>query len=384
MYKRRALIFIGCALAVLLPIFGLTAYYSFSDPLHLFYSGEKKSIQEKSMLLPNMRLQARGIMNLYDFDSVMLCTSIFENTSSEYASRQLGGKFANLSISGGSFYERSFILDRVLKQKKIKKVIYSLDFYYLKNLMFKMSADFAHLYTGNQFDMAMIYNSKDFAKMFFTGKELRRYVTPDEMINWMVEYHACRFGGLRNWVVNIEKQGISQFLYEDVPYVIHKLENKTEPETDSLEAICSVFNRDIVNFIKNNPETEFYLFFPPYWRYVFAAWKQSSIKDYEIHKDVVRYFVHLSEKYDNLKIFGFETENFVDDIANYKDTTHYHPDINEYMVRCFKNGKNMLTAENVEEYLTKSEKLAEDFDFAGFAREANKILKENNMSLIQY
>ena len=77
-----------------------------------------------------MRQQAAGIINNYEFDSIILGTSMLENTSAKEAGEKLGGKFMNISLSGSNFYERSFVLEYALRKKEIKKIIYSLDEYF--------------------------------------------------------------------------------------------------------------------------------------------------------------------------------------------------------------------------------------------------------------
>ena len=40
-----------------------------------------------------MRLQAAGVINNFDFDSVVFGSSMLENTSAKEASKKLGGNF---------------------------------------------------------------------------------------------------------------------------------------------------------------------------------------------------------------------------------------------------------------------------------------------------
>ena len=51
----------------------------------------------------NMRQQAAGIINNYEFDSIILGTSMLENTSAKEADEKLGSKFMNISLSGSNF-----------------------------------------------------------------------------------------------------------------------------------------------------------------------------------------------------------------------------------------------------------------------------------------
>jgi len=83
-----------------------------------------------------------------------------------------------------------------------------------------------------------------------------------------------------------------------------------------------------LRIVEQYAQTRFYLFFPPYSRLNYAILKQSDPQRFEEYLGILRMVIHDAEKYSNVKVFGFETEDFLDDIANCKDTTHYHQRIN--------------------------------------------------------
>lgn len=86
------------------------------DPYMLFH----KQWFHPGKMLKNMRIQSYGLIKFADFDSIILGSSMLENTSADEASEKLGEKFANLSISGSSYYEKYKVLNFALKQKKSK------------------------------------------------------------------------------------------------------------------------------------------------------------------------------------------------------------------------------------------------------------------------
>lgn len=73
----------------------------------------------------SMREQAAGIINSFEFDSVILGTSMLENTSAREASQKIGGIFVNISLAGSSFYERAIVLKKVLQKKHCTCHIFS-------------------------------------------------------------------------------------------------------------------------------------------------------------------------------------------------------------------------------------------------------------------
>ena len=111
------------------------------------------------------------------------------------------------------------------------------------------------------------------------------------------------------------------------------------------------------------------MLFPPYFKYLFAQYKQKNQPAYDIHKDVIRYMATMSAQYTNLKVFGFENEPFTYDVSLYKDIPHYHESINSLMLHRMANNENLLTPDNVESYLAECERQAAQFDMAAFEQQ---------------
>ena len=106
-------------LSIILLVIGFYSY----DPLQIFH----KPWGRETTFHLNMRQQAAGITNNYQFDSIIIGSSMLENTSSNESSDKLGGRFVNISLSGSTYYERLLVMEYLFEKKPIKKVIYSLD-----------------------------------------------------------------------------------------------------------------------------------------------------------------------------------------------------------------------------------------------------------------
>ncbi|MGN0009258.1 MAG: hypothetical protein ACI33N_06350 [Desulfovibrionaceae bacterium] len=321
------------------------------DPLQIFMHNKFDSTKFDS----NMRLQARGMIKNCTFDSVILGTSMLENTSSREASQLLHKRFINISMSGSSFYERSLVLDYIFSQKNIAGVIYSLDSSsYLQQKMerstYKLD-QWYFLYDDNFFNDFKIYFSKKYLK--YIRKNNTHIVDMDRPCAWM---EICRdyFGGIEHMVKNLAENLDSK--------------NYRFISGNSINHI-SYINKYIVKHIKNHPETTFYMIFPPYFKYLFARYKQKNQPAYDIHKDVIRYMATMSAQYTNLKVFGFENEPFTYNISLYRDLYHYHESINSLMLHRMANNENLLTPDNVESYLAECERQATQFDMAAFEQQ---------------
>ncbi len=89
-------------------------------------------------------------------------------------------------------------------------------------------------------------------------------------------------------------------------------------------------------------------FFPPYSS---LYWSDMQLDGH--FEDLIRakrYFIERAfEK--GASVFDFQAADLTGDLNNYKDTTHYTPEINDWMVRCFANSRYLVTEGSLEEYL---------------------------------
>lgn len=81
----------------------------------------------------DIRIQAAGVINNYNFDSVILGSSMLENTSAKEAGDKLDGQWVNLSLSGSYLNERNVIMKYLFEKKNIYQIIYFLDVFTLNN-----------------------------------------------------------------------------------------------------------------------------------------------------------------------------------------------------------------------------------------------------------
>ena len=94
-------------------IFALLMVIYVSDPYMLFH----KHWFHHNKINYNMRIQDYGLVKYGKFDGIILGTSMLENTSAAEAGSKLNVNFANLSISGSSYFERFKVLNTALKSR---------------------------------------------------------------------------------------------------------------------------------------------------------------------------------------------------------------------------------------------------------------------------
>lgn len=324
---------------------------------------------------PNMRYEAINIIRNCQFDSIILGTSMLENTSAKEASALIGGEFINISMGGSDFFERSIVLKKAL-QYPIKRVIYSLDSYYIDCSTGQGDSSLK--------EWRKLYEQTMDIHSLFTNLNPKRYkkYNSDRPNAWFYQPNQmCRFGGLDNWVKNIDKQGIKPFLTKELPAQALLAKNKSkqiqaDPENELI--MRHYIEENLLNLIRNNPTTEFHLIFPPYYKYTYAVMRQNNSKKFYLHQQAIRYITNCTEILPNLFVYGFENQQFSSDIANYKDTTHYSPEINTLLLESIAQKKHLLTKENVDTYLRECEMQAYEFDIAQFSAEAQSLIDAAN------
>jgi hypothetical protein len=327
-----------------------------NDPLQIFH----KDYNGKTTLSINMRQQAAGLLKNFNYDSIILGTSMLANTSSKEASDILGGSFLNISIFGGDFYERGIILKKALKQKNIKQVIYSLDDNYL-TLSKAQTLGFEYLYDDNLINDFKIYLNKKYLLECFLGFSHKSECSGKEVdiyrpTAWYKESrYTCHFGGLQNWFKNQENQ-LAYTHYKTIADIARKIKDGKKKRIKGvlkqhLEQTFRYIDSNLLSIVKQYQDTKFILVFPPYSRIVYARWAQYDIDLYTIHKAVLRYFSAKSDIYKNLEVYAWGGEDFLDDIKNYKDPTHYHHKINTYMLESIRDKKALLNKDNIDKYI---------------------------------
>lgn len=356
----------------------LSILFYIYDPL-MFYH---KPYFRKETFSKDMRVQAKAIIDSYDFNSLIIGTSMLENTSAKEADTKLKDKWVNLSLAGSYANERAVILNYIFKKKEIKNIIYSLDISLADKIV--NTSSFEKIYSTDNTDFfaplgiyinlrkpkfmlcALTYSTKEKC----VGKEQ----DIGKLISWIGEYSQY-FGGFENWKK-----------YENYPRVIKAqiLDSKNDfnpPKNIDIEKNKAILQEYLLSFISKNKDTNFYLVIPTYSRLYYRLYYNNKQYPYNKgfilfskYRALIKWLVLETSKYPNVKIYGFDDLNYADNIANYKDPQHYNTNMNSMQLDAIKNDTHILTPKNVDKYFQTMEEKIRAFDLKPFIQE---VLKEN-------
>ena len=371
-YKNFAIFFVGIFGVASLATLALVALLYIYDPFWLFH----KPIFRSTTYHSDMRIQAKGIIDNAEFDSLILGSSMLENTSAKEAGQKLGGKWINLSLAGSDFSERKILLNYTLKRKNIKQVIFSIDSYVLLNGDRENSTSWrvdSQLYTEGLFlEKFKRYLNKKFIKCTLRWSKKAECVGDKNDLETIAQtYRAERkyFGGFLFWIEWQKEQAVKQYS----EYVKNDFRPKSaETKRLNFDEQKIYLQESVLQVIRENPQIEFYLIFPPYPRFFYALFPFDAMyhkgrSGKEIFAEVRQILPYLAQEVanlDNAKIYGFDSLDYADNIANYIDHEHYYLDMNSMQLDAIANGTHILTPENIDEYLQTMENKIKSYDIS--------------------
>lgn len=347
------------------------------DPL-LFY--HKPYFREETYS-NDIRMQAKGIIKHYNFDSYILGTSMLGNTSAKEAKEKLGGEWVNISLAGSSLGERALVLGYALRKKPVKSVILSLDAIVGVS---ESESHFAFLYDDNELNDLKIYFNGKFIKCALLlsdsgGCKTTIKDTEDLASFGKDEQTNKRFGGIQNWFVDYKK--VAQLL--DLADAI-KTNNFAKLQRTNAKDISrdkKYLDKFLLTFVRDYPQTNFYFIVPPYSRLNYNVYRlkkksMTNSESFYTWSAVLTWLIGELESYPNAKIYGFDTLDYADNIANYSDLIHYNIDMNSMQLDAIRDNTHRLTSGNIEEYLKTMELKIQEYDVEPLVKIAKEALGE--------
>ena len=357
-YKRFILIYFSLSFVIPILISALLYIY---DPLQVWH----KPYFRDTTFIRDSRIQIKGIVKNYDFDSFILGTSMLENILSKDANQKFGNKWANISSGGFALNERAVILKYMLKHTQPKNIIYSLDIGHLVETHKNDTKNFAFLYDDNELNDLKIYLNKKFVLCAIRFSKSGDCVGSKDLDNfisnlWIKDIgHNARFGGMQKWLENKENEQIKDTIKElslmktPPPY-------NPAPFSDSIKSNQKFLEENLLIFARANPRTRFYVVIPTYSRLFYRL----NDKIFPKEKVILKWLVNEVANLKNVAIYGFDDLDYADEIANYKDLTHYNIDMNQMQLDAIANGTHILTPQNIDSYLSTMEQKIKNYDIA--------------------
>ena len=335
---------IATTATILILLLLTAALVIFVDPFFQYHA----PLRNFPYLVDNQMSQNPGMAKNMEYDSVILGSSMTVNFNTNWFEELMGLHTIKLSYSGAYPKDQSNIMEIIFdSDNQVDAVFLGVDVMtYTGGVDETKYPVPEYLYDDNFLnDVQYLYN-KDVLLNYI----LRPLADPDKtdlatvyQSWWTDEYYNIQ------WVMHN---------YEPPEAV----ETVTAPEA-YIESVDKNLQANICPYIERNPDTTFYVFFPPYsilyWNDVIREnHLEATMAEYQYIADTML-------AYDNVRVFFFANREWiVTDLNNYADYTHYHRDINRYMTECFADRVcEVVSREEMKGALDEMRAVIERFDF---------------------
>lgn len=344
--KRWNQIVIGGTIGIL---FLIATVNIIIDPF-LHYHAPLKGLEYP---LQDERYTNDGIARNTEYDAVITGTSMTQNFKPSEFDALFGCTTVKLSFSGGSYKE---INDNVLRaltyNPDIKYVVRSLDSYFLNYpANATQYTDYPeYLYDSNPFnDVNYILNKEVLPKTI-------------AVINYTRAGHKTpSWDSYSNWS-RYKTYGRDSILRSLSPQTVVVEEEIVLQDNDYL-TIQENIKQNILDTAIQYPETEFYLFFPPYSIYHWESLVRT--KQLNAQLDAEQYAVELLLEAENIHIFAFGTNiELSANPDNYTDFIHYGEWVNSDILKWMSEGEGELTKDNYLDYFSEIRQLYTNYDYS--------------------
>lgn len=335
-FKRTLILTIAALVAFGAVIYVFDPYFKYHAP----YFGLKPNVNSNIYQNP-------GLASSFEYDSVIIGSSMTENFRASWFDEAFDAKTMKLSYPAGRLHNYSFVLEKAYENNEIKNVFWGLDIDPLIDTHLKDYFEMPdYMYDDNIFtDVNYVLNKsilfEAVCDMIVKNKngEIRDI---DEAYTWDYYSNFSKESAMNNyWFPETVKTGVDYSYYMDNAKLNLNL---------------------ILPFIEEHPETEYYVFVPPYsilfWHFRLME------NDLEPVMEVLDYALGELLKYDNVKVFYFQNdESIIANLDNYKDHTHYSGEINRYILEAMRDGEYEVNVETYKAELEKMYNLAREFDY---------------------
>jgi hypothetical protein len=325
---RNLLRFLGAALAVVVMAAALNFVV---DPLQLF----RPSRFFQPMYSNDSRMQDAGLVRSQIFDTVFMGTSLAIHFRQSDIDRILGVHSLKLSMTGSNSHEQSFVLAAALENHP-KRVIWEMDDWIFRDAP-EVDADVylpADLYRRN---------FRGVAQYLFSGAMAReslwilaRSMPPlQKTVARLTSCVLLKFPIPSVDDINVLTPGFDVAATYNARKAMAEFVDITSParrsslsEAYDYGAMVRNFERDAIGLIRNNPDTRFEIYFPPYSILQFVAMRDASPATLKIIYDFTAYVSERLAQFPNETLHDFrEAEDITHNLGNYADVIHHSPTI---------------------------------------------------------
>ncbi|MBR5579463.1 MAG: hypothetical protein IKW28_10780 [Lachnospiraceae bacterium] len=304
------------------------------DPYFHFH-GPLKGL---SYRITEERYVNNGIVKNFNYDAVITGSSMNQNFKTTTMDSLFGTNAVKVPFSGAGFQEVSDNLRVALESgNEIKYVLWGLDYNGLnRDYDWQGYENFPeYLYDNNPWnDLSYVFNKSILLEGLFNN-----------LVHTVTGQPTTTFDEYSSWEVGSGWEVINR-TYRRSKEIL-PMEEITEKE---INRVTDNIRNNIVELVKDYPDTTFLLFYTPYsalyWESIYRdGW---LFKQIEMEKIATQMLLEC----ENVRLFNFSKETEITgDVLCYRDKEHYIASVNELILQWILEGRGLVTGENYEDTL---------------------------------
>jgi hypothetical protein len=333
--------FLGCLLFAGLAV--LTSYVV--DPLQFYH----KPWFYKPVYLTEQRYQNPGLAKNYEYETIIIGSSMTENFFPSQVEEAIGGKTMKLSFRGSYADEQRKIAQLALGTGQVKTVLWGLDYFALKkNVNTGQNAFPDYLYDNNFLN--------DYRYWF-------NYTPYEQLVRGLIRQfrtgHVQGLEGLYNWNYLVK-------FGEDITIRHYRkalVEEASYGPEDPLEVVQENFTKNVLSLIEAHPDVKFLIYYPPYSVLRHVVWRETNPERYGYQLFMKEWMYEQFSRYPNVEVYDFQAEaDWTYRLELYKDMSHHHQDVNKWIAQAIgrRDPKYLVTADNVRGFALELERQVDE------------------------
>lgn len=311
-------------------------------------------IEGLSYSLENVFYINDGVSKNFSYNALITGTSVTRDFRVEEAGEVFDKEFVRLSFHGEGFKRIADNLNTALKSNpNLEVVIWGVD-----TMWFISGAEWQGYeeYPDYLFD-DVIWNDVN----YLYNKEILCNDVVPELVRTVEGISADTFDDYVTEQSSSSKAAVLES-YER-PEKEERIIEQTETD-EFFEMLSHNLEQNILPVIRENPDVDFYIFFPPYSICWWDSINQAANGALMRRIDMEQFAIEKLLPYDNVRLFSFFNNfDLICDLSNYVDTVHYTGNVSSQILLWMKEGEYELTEENYMDYLRVIRDFYGNFDY---------------------
>ena len=280
-----------------------------------------------------------GLIKNYDYDTLIIGSSMTQNFDMEYFRQTMDAKPLHIGLGGINPVEIGELMEVAYKTDKATDYYIGIDLSMFTDTT-QTSRNFQYLLNDDllsrlryllSYEVWFCYIPVDLALMTLDKlgislpKKFSYSRSIDHLENWSLDFS---FG-----------EDIVWSNYTNAQYSVSQIDTNNL-YNKMVTCIDLFFSR--LDLTKG----KHHFFFPPYSSLFWCDAQNSGY--FDAYLKAKEYFIQKAE-ISGATVYDFQSAEFTSNLNNYKDTTHYCPEINDWMIECFANQDYIVTQ---QDYIT--------------------------------